>query len=99
MDIEVRLYLGIAEAKAGNSSEYPSGEKHAFVLYVAQMKNSEPDWERAEQFLVKENWCNVELQKTGVASREKQREYPFSEMYPHALQNGFALLIYSGIEN
>ncbi|HEY8941036.1 MAG TPA: hypothetical protein VIM59_12630 [Cellvibrio sp.] len=99
MNIEVRIYLGVAEAGVGNSSGYPSGEKHAFVLYVAQKKNSGSDWERAKEFLIKENWCNVEVRKTGVASKEKQQEHPFSEMYPHALQNGFALLIYSGIEN
>lgn len=99
MDIEIRLYVGVAEANAGNSSGYPSGEKHAFMLYVAQNKNSEPEWGKAEEFLRNENWCNVEVRKTGIASNEKQQEYPFSEMYPNALKNGSALLIYSGVEN
>lgn len=96
--LEVRLFVGTAAARVGNKSRYPSGEKHAFILYLSQGVGVEPDWERAEQTILAEHWGDIELTKTGIASQEKQMNYPFFEMYPHALAHGYSLLIYSGVE-
>lgn len=99
MNIEIRQYLGTAAAMAGNSSGYPGGERHAFILYIAQNRGAEPDWNEAEKIVLEKLWGDVELRKTGLLSTEKQLEPPFSEMYPQALEYGSALLIYSGVED
>ena len=99
MSIEIRQYLGTAAAMQGNSSGYPAGERHAFILYVAQKIGEEPHWDNAAAIVLEKLWGDVELRKTGLLSKGKRLEHPFSEMYPEALEHGSALLIYSGVEN
>ena len=97
MEYEIRTFIGIACANEGNVQNYPIGEKHAFNLFLRQARNSEPDFNCAEEIISESNWSEIELRKTGVISKEitEKSEEPFPAMYQSALKNGSALLIYS----
>lgn len=101
MEYEIRTFIGTARAKEGNAQNYPSGEKHAFNLFLKQPKGSEADFNNAEKVIVESNWTSIELKKTGVLSEQvtEKSEEPFWSMYQTASQNGSALLIYSTPEH
>ena len=100
MEYEIRTFIGIACASEGNAQNYPVGEKHAFNLFLRQPKNSEADFNSAEEIISESNWVEIELRKTGILSKEltESSEKPFPAMYQAACQNGSALLIYSSLE-
>ena len=98
--MEVRTYIGIAEADTGNAQNYPVGERHAFNLFVSQGIGDDPKWDVAEGIVEGNAWLNVEIKKTGIlsASLIEKAEAPFHEMYEAALKDGSAFLIYSNPE-
>ncbi len=97
MEYEIRTFIGIASAVEGNAQNYPAGEKHAFNLFLKHPKNSEADFNTAEEIILESKWTEIELRKTAVLSKEltEKSENPFPAMYQAACQNGSALLIYS----
>ena len=96
-NMRVRIFLGLANADKGNIQNYPVGERHAFILYMLQEVDEEPNWQAAEDFLAKSHWSNIELTKTGLIpdGGPKNKSKPFPEMYENAINKGQSLLIYS----
>ncbi|MBQ25081.1 hypothetical protein [Alcanivorax sp.] len=90
------MYLGIAAACEGNIQEFPTGERHAFNLFLAQEVGSDPDLALAEDAVKNEFWSDIELTKTGIFNSKAvdNSEPPFPGLYKQALANGSALLIY-----
>ena len=101
MSKEIHSYIGMASARDGNPQNYPSGERHAFNLFLPQAIGSETSWDKAEEAVGNENWTDVELQKTGVLSEENVQSAgePFISMYKSAMKHGPALLIYRDQES
>ena len=64
MSKEVRTYIGLATAKEGNTQEYPSGERHAFNLFLLQEIGADENCEKAEEVVCTESWTAVEFRKT-----------------------------------
>ena len=96
MSKEIHTYLGIATARDGNTQNYPSGERHAFNLFLPQAIGSEASLDEAQEVLENESWAVVEFRKTGLLSEENVRSAgePFISMYKSAMENDPALLIY-----
>lgn len=96
MSKEVRAYIGLATAKEGNTQEYPSGERHAFNLFLLQEIGADENCEKAEEVVCTESWTAVEFRKTGILSAASVQSAgePFVSMYEAALKDGSALLVY-----
>jgi hypothetical protein len=94
---DVVMFVGEAVAQADNSLHYPTGQKHAAILFLRQETGSAPDWARATTELERRGWSDVSLAKASSASIEAlDSVHPHaSASYQEAAKDGFAAVIFS----
>ena len=91
------VFLAKATAAAGNTLNYPLGQRHAALLFVRQEPGTSLDWARAEIAFQAKGWSDVALIEAGPVSVDALGPvHPHaSASYDDALRDGFAALIFS----
>lgn len=93
----IHLFVGTAVSGEGNEFAYPSGERHAFLLFSRQdIKDEEHDWNLAEQHLCNRGWERVDIERGGFLHPEQLNDSAqhLKNGYEEALTIGSALVVY-----
>jgi hypothetical protein len=89
---EIHVFCGTATAKAGG--KFPPGERHAFLLFLRQFRESDFDWAVAEDFMSTNGWDDPDFQQAGKVGPGSELE-GVEDMYQGALSDGGSIIIYS----
>lgn len=95
MPHEIHIYLGAASITSKSNYEYPEGEKHAFLLYLKARKDSEFDYNLAEDVVINEGLTDIEFSKAGKLDKNKVNNQEKLEYYNNAIKTGSTLILYS----
>jgi hypothetical protein len=94
--LEIILFKGEARASAANAFNYPTNEKHGFLLFFRQPKDLPPNFESAKQALEELGWQEVKLlQASPIAMNESvllSADPQAPTAYQRALISGFHAL-------
>ena len=93
---EVNMFFGTAAAMAGNEHSYPAGERHALLVFLRQLNDTEPDWSLAESVVTNKGWFDVQLDQASVVDPSALDFEPNTRpTYEHAITEGWALIVFS----
>jgi hypothetical protein len=95
MDYEIHLFSGTACITEAANYKYPVGEKHAFLLFLRQFKNTEYNQFEAEQVVTSCGLNKIEFSRAGKVSQERVENSDKKEYYDSAIESGSALVLYS----
>ena len=93
---EIHLFLGTASAGQNSKLGYPAGERHAILVFLRQLTNTQPDWEQARSYVEGVGWNKVDLQKASKIDPKTLDDNPDGKKsYEEAMSNGKAMIVYS----
>ncbi|WPU94150.1 hypothetical protein SNE25_01255 [Mucilaginibacter sabulilitoris] len=95
MEYEIHLFSGTACITEAATYKYPVGEKHAFLFFLRENKNSEYDSLKAEGLIISCGLNKIEFSREGKVSQEKAENSDKKKYYDAAIESGSALILYS----
>jgi hypothetical protein len=94
MEQEVHIYSGSGCITEKSISSYPVGQRHAFLFYLKENKNSELNWEKAEDKIMDAGINDIEFSRAGKVAPEKITTDEKREIYNNTLKSGSSLILY-----
>ncbi|WP_316838326.1 hypothetical protein [Pedobacter nutrimenti] len=94
MSFEIHIYLGSACITEKSKHKYPVGEKHAFLFYLKQDKNSEYAPLQAEDIIAELGFSNIEFSRVGKVSPDRIEHGDKKDYYDNAIEQGSTFVLY-----
>ena len=92
---EIVLFEAVATAGPANLSGYPTGEKHALIVFARQRAGSEADFSAACGIAKQYGWLDVTISRAALLSVESLNARPdMVRNYEGALENGHSLVTF-----
>jgi hypothetical protein len=94
MEHVIHIYLGTAVTTETCNSNYPIGEKHAFLLYLKATESSDYNVDEAELTVSDLGFTEIVFDKVGLLSPEKINTDEKKEYFDNAMNYGFTFVLY-----
>jgi hypothetical protein len=85
---DIVLFEAVATAAPANLSNYPTGEKHALIIFARQRAGSEADFSAACAIAEQYGWLDVTISRAALLSVDMVRNYE------GALESGHSLVTF-----
>lgn len=94
MLFEIHQYVGSACIAEESDSEYPVGEKHAFLFYLKESKDSEYNLVKAEEIIADFGFDQIEFSRMGKLNPARAVVGEMKEYYDNAIESGSTFILY-----